>query len=131
MYLISCIPPSDEASYKIALQLLIEKYGDKLNDYIKNNYLNGDPLKLGGHMCGRPCEVASGQGMEKTGGNIKMLLGEILGGLNKRKEESKNPFWILLAAAKHKKYHASGSKGRVATAPDKYRHEYLFAYQAV
>ena len=73
MYLISCIPPSDEASYKIALQLLIEKYGDKLNDYIKNNYLNGDPLKLGGHMCGRPCEVASGQGMEKTGGNIKML----------------------------------------------------------
>jgi hypothetical protein len=131
MFLISCIPPSDNTSYEVAIKLLIEMFCDKLNEHVKKNYLNGKPLNLGGHMCGRPGEVASTQGMERTGGNIKNILHGLWELLPDKKRETRNPFHTLLASAIHKKSHASGSKGQVATEPNKLKQEILFAYWAI
>jgi len=131
MFLISCIPPSDKSSYKKAINLLINMFDEKLNMHVKSKYLNGEPLSLGGHMCGRPGEVASGQGMEKTGGNIKNILHGLWELLPNQRRLTKNPFYTLLASAIHKKSHTSGSKGQVAIEPNKVKAEILFAYRAL
>jgi len=82
-------------------------------------------------MCGWEGHVASGQGMEKLGDYLKKLLQMELSTLNNMKEQSKNPFWILLSSAKHKKYYASGTLGQVQIAPDKYRKEFFYMYKAI
>ena len=131
MFLLCCIPPDDNQSFRIATKLLIQKFDANLNEHIIKTHLNGDPFSLGGHMCGRPGQVASTQGMERTGGNIKVLLQQKLSKLSKPKQQSRSPYWILVAASNLKKFHASGKKGKVATTPNKFRPEFLFAYKAL
>lgn len=82
-------------------------------------------------MCGWEGHVASGQGMEKLGDYLKKMLQMELSTLNNMKEQSKNPYWILLSSAKHKKYYASGTLGQVQFIPDKYRKEFFYMYKAI
>ena len=68
--------------------------------------------------------------LERTGGTIKVMLEQKLTKC-KPKQQSRNPYYFMLAAGTHKKYYASGDKGEVATVPNKFRPEILFAYKAL
>ncbi len=125
--MISWIPPEDEESYKHALSLLIQKF-PVINDHIKTKYLNGERLDLGGHMAGKPGEVASTNGMERWGGLVKTEHSDVLGKLTDSKMESKNPYHLMVAAARAKKFHRSGTSHQVANKPDKFRNEYIHGY---
>eukprot|EP00986_Skeletonema_menzelii_P013409 scaffold7753_cov147-Skeletonema_menzelii.AAC.1 len=129
IFMISWIPPSDKESFIVALDLLIKKFGDCLNEHVRNKYLNGERLDLGGHMAGKAGQVASTNGMETWGKLVKQLLADILEGLQGSKKESLNPWHLIHAAAKAKKFHRSGTKYKVANMPNKERTDFQFAYK--
>jgi len=128
IFMISWIPPSDEESFIVALELLIQKFGNSLNDHVRQKYLNGDRLSLGGHMAGKPGQVASTNGMERFGGWTKTEHSKLLEGLHGSKKESKNPYHLIHAAAKATKFHRSET---VANSPNKLRKDFLFAFKVL
>ena len=98
--MISKIPCGDVVTFNHALEGLLEKYGDRATNNIKNSYFSGNPCDLGGCCCHRPGEMMSTQGCEKRGGQVKKAHEQILAHYSDKKKESKNPLHMLAAVAR-------------------------------
>ena len=98
MIMMTFIPPHDIESYKSAIKLLINEFGDHLSQTFRNQYLTGNPADLGGLCAGRPGEVASTNGGERRGGVLKNCYRDVLQDFSVGKQN--NPLFFIAAAAK-------------------------------
>ena len=101
----ACIPCGDFATWRNALDGLLEDYKEHIKPYVKKTYLNGNPNCLGGHCSKRPGDMTSTQGMESRGGEIKKAHREILDKYKDPKKESRNPMLMLAAVARDGRFH--------------------------
>lgn len=71
LLMMTFIAPDDNETFNLAIDLLIDEYGEYLSKHLKETYLTKNPNHLGGVCAGRAGEVASTQGGERRGGFIK------------------------------------------------------------
>ena len=78
----------------------------KFSEHVREEYLNGNPLDLGGRGAGRPGECGSSQGVEKKGGNIKYKYRAIIcqPGSKGKTDERNNFLNVISAFAQDKQF---------------------------
>lgn len=107
-----------------AIRLITAEHN--FSDHVIKEYLNGNPLDLGGRGAGRDGECGSAQGVEKKGGNIKSKRCAIIDQTgSKDKEAERNNFLNLMLAFAHDKIYDTAET--VAVTPD--RSKLLPAYK--
>ena len=116
MIMMTFIPPHDIESYKSAIKLLIDEFGDYLSQNFRDQYLTGNPTDLGGLCAGRPGEVASTNGGERRGGVLKENYRDVLQEFNVGKQ---NNVLFFIAAAARDGERKQNNIGNIAVTPNR------------